>query len=108
MRRTVAGVVAGLLALALSGCGGGSSRTTITFFQFKGEAQAYFKDLAAQFERANPDIRVVVDYPADPETALRTRLVKGRVPDVMTLNANGTPTANCSTTSPTKTARACA
>ncbi len=33
---------------------------------------------------------MVVDNPADPETALRTRLVKDNVPDVMTLNGNGT------------------
>ncbi len=77
-------------ALGLTGCSGGDDRTTITFFQFKGEAQQYFQDLAAQFERANPGIRVIVDNPADPETALRTRLVKNDVPDVMTLNANGT------------------
>ncbi len=78
-----------LAGAALAGCSG-DNRTTITFFQFKAEAQQYFQDLAAQFERANPDIRVVVDNPADPETALRTRLVKNDVPDVMTLNANGT------------------
>src|SRR4051812_8158751 len=88
----LASVLACVLGVAvLSGCSGGSSgRTTITFFQFKGEAQQYFQDLAAQFERENPDVRVVVDNPADPETALRTRLVKNDVPDVMTLNANGT------------------
>ncbi|MEU8817093.1 extracellular solute-binding protein [Actinoplanes sp. NPDC048796] len=83
-------LVAVLLAVAtLSGCSG-DDRTTITFFQFKSEAQQYFQQLAAQFEQANPDVRVVVDNPADPETALRTRLVKNDVPDVMTLNANGT------------------
>ena len=70
---------------------GDGGRVTITvFFQFKGEAQDYFKTLAPQFEKENPDIHVVVDNPADPETALRTRLVKNDVPDVMTLNANGT------------------
>ena len=79
-----------LCAAALTACSGGSSQTTITFFQFKPEAQAYFQGLVAQFEKANPDIHVVVDNPADPETALRTRLVKNNVPDVMTLNANGT------------------
>src|SRR3954447_20809983 len=85
--------VAALAITALAACGGASARagvTTITFFQFKGEAQKYFQDLAAQFERTHPNIRVVVDNPADPETALRTRLVKNDVPDVMTLNANGT------------------
>ncbi|HET9759485.1 MAG TPA: extracellular solute-binding protein [Nocardioidaceae bacterium] len=86
---TVAGVLV-LVASLLAGCSGGDGRTVITFFQFKPEAQQYFQDLARQFERANPGIRVVVDNPADPETALRTRLVKNDVPDVMTLNANGT------------------
>ena len=33
---------------------------------------------------------MVVDTPADPETALRTRLVKNDVPDVLTVNGNGT------------------
>ena len=79
-----------LLGSLLSACGGGDSRTVLTFFQFKPEAQSYFVDLARQFEAANPDIRVVVTTPADPETALRTRLVKDDVPDVMTLNGNGT------------------
>lgn len=76
---------------ALAGCsGGGDARTTLVFFQFKPEAVPYFEDLAARFEAENPDIRVVVDNVPDPETALRTRLVKGDVPDVLTLNANGT------------------
>lgn len=92
-RRTTRAGVIGLVIALLAACGGtstGAPTTTITFFQFKGEAQKYFQDLAAQFERAHPNIRVVVDNPADPETALRTRLVKNDVPDVMTLNANGT------------------
>jgi raffinose/stachyose/melibiose transport system substrate-binding protein len=87
------GLVAALLLVSalLTACSGGDgNRTVITFFQFKPEAQAYFQDLAQQFEKANPGVRVVVDNPADPETALRTRLVKNDVPDVMTLNANGT------------------
>ena len=80
-----------LLALTLtSACGGDGGRTTLTFFQFKPEAVAFFEDLARDFEAENPDIRVVVNNVPDPETALRTRLVKGDVPDVLTLNANGT------------------
>lgn len=77
-----------LIAGMLSSCSG-DDRTTLVFFQFKPEAQDYFKSLATQFEKENPDIRVVVDNPASPETAMRTRLVKNDVPDVMTLNANG-------------------
>jgi raffinose/stachyose/melibiose transport system substrate-binding protein len=89
-RRTAFAGVLLLVASLLSGCSGGDGRTTITFFQFKPEAQQYFQDLAQQFEQAHPDVNVVIDNPADPETALRTRLVKNDVPDVMTLNANGT------------------
>jgi raffinose/stachyose/melibiose transport system substrate-binding protein len=89
-QRSFVRTLAMLLIVALAGCAADDGRTTITFFQFKPEAQQYFQQLAAQFEQANPDIRVVVDNPADPETALRTRLVKNDVPDVMTLNANGT------------------
>ncbi|GIG27793.1 ABC transporter substrate-binding protein [Cellulomonas marina] len=77
--------------VALAGCSGaGDGRTTLTFFQFKGEAVAQFEALARQFEAENPDVRVVVQNVPDPETALRTRLVKDDVPDVLTLNGNGT------------------
>ncbi len=87
--RTTAATAA--LLLLASGCGsGGDGRTEILFFQFKPEAVQFFADAAAQFEEENPDVRVVVDSVPDAETALRTRLVKGDVPDVLTFNANGT------------------
>ena len=93
-RRTVrafACLAVAALLLPLAACSGaGDNRTKITFFQFKSEAIDYFEGLAAQFEKENPDIDVVVQNVPDPETALRTRLVKNDVPDVMTLNGNGT------------------
>lgn len=89
LRRTLAVTCAGGL-LAVAGCGGGEEQTTLVFFQFKPEAVQYFEDLAADFEAENPDIEIVVDNVPDAETALRTRLVKEDVPDVLTLNANGT------------------
>ncbi|AEE46841.1 ABC transporter substrate-binding protein [Cellulomonas fimi] len=88
-RRTVAALAAAALLLPLAACARGDDRTEITFFQFKPEAVEYFEDLAAQFEEQNPDVRVVVQNVPDPETALRTRLVKDDVPDVLTLNGNG-------------------
>lgn len=89
-RRLGAGLAAAAMAAAvLTGCSS-DGRTQIVFFQFKPEAQAYFRGLVAEFERTHPDIDVVLDNPADSETALRTRLVKDDVPDVMTLNANAT------------------
>lgn len=78
------------LVLPLGACSGEAGRTTLTFFQFKGEAVAYFEDLAERFEAENPDIDVLVQNVPDAETALRTRLVKNDVPDVLTLNGNGT------------------
>jgi raffinose/stachyose/melibiose transport system substrate-binding protein len=85
-----AGAGAVVAALACAGCSGSEGRTELVFFQFKPEAVAFFDQAAADFEAENPGVDVVVDNVPDPETALRTRLVKGDVPDVMTLNANGT------------------
>lgn len=89
-RRLPVALMAVAMILATAACSSDEGKVTLTFFQFKPEAQQYFRDLAVKFEQQNPDIRIVVDNPADPETALRTRLVKNDVPDVMTLNANGT------------------
>ena len=72
-RRLRAGAIVGvgvvmLVASLLTSCSSGEGdRTVITFFQFKSEAQSYFQDLAKQFEKANPKVRIVVDNPADPE-----------------------------------------
>ena len=88
--RIVACLVTILFASTLAACGAAGGPTTITFFQFKPEAVDYFQGLATQFEKQNPDIKVIVQTVPDPETALRTRLVKNDVPDVLTLNGNGT------------------
>lgn len=83
---TVAGTM-----LALGGCAAspGDGITTLSFFQFKGEALSDFADIIADFEAENPDIKVVQNQVADSETAIRTLLVKDKAPDVITLNANG-------------------
>lgn len=85
-------VLAACASLLLTGCSTGEAQqpTTITFFQFKGEARETFEALGRDFEAQNPDVRVVVDTVPDAETALRTRLVKDDVPDVLALNANAT------------------
>ena len=61
---------------------------TLNFFQFKPEAVADFDAIIDDFEAANPDIRVSNPVP-DPDTVIRTLLVKDKVPDVLTLNVNG-------------------
>lgn len=80
-----------LALVAGAGCSSAAGGpTTITLFQFKPEAVDFFTQAAADFEAENPDVRVVVDNVPDAETLLRTRVVKGDVPDVMTLNGNAT------------------
>lgn len=74
---------------ALAGCGpADDGRVQLDFFQFKGEAAQDFRDIVADFEAANPDIDVVINQVPDPDTALRTLLVKDRVPDVLTVNGS--------------------
>jgi raffinose/stachyose/melibiose transport system substrate-binding protein len=76
---------------AVGGCASDSSDdvTDLNFFQFKGEALEDFNQIIADFEAENPDIHVVQNQVADADTMIRTLLVKGKAPDVITLNANG-------------------
>jgi len=90
--KTAAGVVTiAAVAVALSGCSGstGDGVVTLDFFQFKPEAVGDFAEIINDFEAANPDIRVVQNAVPDPDTAIRTLLVKNKVPDVLTLNVSG-------------------
>jgi raffinose/stachyose/melibiose transport system substrate-binding protein len=75
----------------LGGCAGTASDgvTTLNFFQFKGEALEDFDQMIADFEAENPDIHVVQNQVADADTAIRTLLVKDRIPDIITLNGSG-------------------
>jgi raffinose/stachyose/melibiose transport system substrate-binding protein len=62
---------------------------TLNFFQFKPEAVKNFEQIAADFEAENPGIRIKQSTVPDPDTAIRTLLVKNKVPDVLTLNISG-------------------
>ena len=72
-----------------SGTGAASGPTEVEFFQFKGEAVQTFDKLIAKFNAENPDIHVTQNPSPDGEIGLRVRLVKNKVPDVMSLNVNG-------------------
>ncbi len=92
MSRRVGPLVAlAATALLASACQGGDGDVVeIELFQFKPEAIATFDQIIADFEAENPGIRVVHNHVPDSETAIRTRMVRGDVPDVMTLNGNAT------------------
>jgi raffinose/stachyose/melibiose transport system substrate-binding protein len=87
-----AAVLAVAVTAGLSGCGSpseGSGVVTLDFFQFKPEAVDVFDEIVADFEKANPDIDVVINTVPEPDTAIRALLVKGQTPDVLTLNGSG-------------------
>lgn len=89
-RAAVSAAVVLALALSLSGCGpADDGRVKLDFFQFKREAVGQFEKIVADFEAANPDIDVVINNVPEPDTAIRTLLVKDKTPDVLTLNGNG-------------------
>ncbi len=93
-KTVVAALAAVALSVPLAACGnttsaaGTSCSVTLDFFQFKPEATEQFESLATQFEKQNPGICVNVNNSSSGTTDLRTRLVKNRVPDVITLNGD--------------------
>jgi len=90
-KRAAAVLVAAAALVTMSGCAsaGGDAQVTLNFFQFKPEAVGNFTAIIEDFEADNPGIRVIQNSVPDPDTAIRTLLVKDKVPDVLTLNANG-------------------
>lgn len=83
-------LTAALAAALLTSCAAppAGNEVTLDFFQFKSEAVQEFAGLIDEFEAANPGIRVVQNNVPDPDTAIRTLLVKNKTPDVLTLNGN--------------------
>lgn len=83
-------LTAALAAALLTSCVAppAGNEVTLDFFQFKSEAVQEFAGLIDEFEAANPGIRVVQNNVPDPDTAIRTLLVKNKTPDVLTLNGN--------------------
>lgn len=89
-RVLAAGIGLVLAGSALAGCSSSDDGVvTLDFFQFKPEAVKDFAAIIDDFEAANPGIRVVQNAVPDPDTAIRTLLVKNKVPDVLTLNVSG-------------------
>jgi raffinose/stachyose/melibiose transport system substrate-binding protein len=100
IRRSVRGaaclITAAFLAVGpVTGCGvigsdDSDGRVALDFFQFKPEAIETFNKIIADFEREHPNIRVRQNHVPNADTALRTRLVRNDIPDVLVVNANAT------------------
>lgn len=77
------------MGLGMAGCGTSNAGTvTLDFFQFKAEAADWFTARAREFEKTHPNIKINVNNSSDATTDLRTRLVKNREPDVITINGD--------------------
>lgn len=77
-----------LLTGCTSSIGIDNSKKQIVFFSNKIEAVDTYNKLVEKFEAENPDIDVVVSAPPDATTVLKTRLVKGDAPDIISLSAD--------------------
>ena len=87
--RAITAACAIVLTVGLAGCGNSTAGTvTLDFFQFKSEAADWFTAKAREFEKTHPNIKVNVNNSSDATTDLRTRLVKNREPDVITINGD--------------------
>lgn len=88
-RRLAGAAVAVALGASLAGCGAADAGTvTIDFFQYKTEASDWFTQKAREFEETHPNIKITVNNSPNAVTDLRTRLVKDREPDVITINGD--------------------
>ena len=80
-------VVAGLLVIAMAGCGGGDQRTVVTVWSW----EPSMASVAKEFEKSNPDIRVVVKSTSGYEN-LNTAIQNGYgLPDVVQLEYYALP-----------------
>ena len=89
LTRTATAVCAAVMGLGVAGCGTANAGTvTLDFFQYKAEAADWFTAKAREFEKPHPNIKINVNNSSDATTDLRTRLVKNREPDVITINGD--------------------
>lgn len=83
-----------LLVVALAGCGNKKVRpvvheensdevTELEFFSSKRENVSSLSTLVDKFNVENPDIKVILDTPADAEIIIKTRMNKDDLPDII-------------------------
>lgn len=87
------GFLAGMAGLgtlgALAGCGGSTSGgTSLEYFQFKSEAIDLFNSICEEYNAQAKNVRVRQNFQADNVTALRVRLVKNNMPDIVSINGD--------------------
>lgn len=85
-------ITSALMTVFFTGCSNNEGKnediTEIMFFSNKIEAVGTYNKLVEKFEAENPNIRVTISAPPDATTVLKTKLVKGDVPDIISMSAD--------------------
>ena len=69
----------------ISGCKSQTDKKTVELFIFKPESVKIFEKLAKDYEETHPDINVEISAPGDAYAVLKTRIIKGKIPDLIGL-----------------------
>ena len=69
----------------ISGCKSQTDKKTVELFIFKPESLKIFEKLAKDYEETHPDINVEISAPGDAYAVLKTRIIKGKIPDLIGL-----------------------
>ena len=86
---SLAGTISAITAGAtLSGCSQSGKSKALELFQFKSEAIAYFNEVCKKYTQEHPQAGFFQNFQADNVTALRVRLVKDQIPEVITINGD--------------------
>ncbi|MCH3972293.1 MAG: extracellular solute-binding protein [Oscillospiraceae bacterium] len=78
------------MGVITAGCTADSGKVTIELLEYKREAVSIFQKMAADFNKENPDINLVVSSPNDAVTVLKTRLIKNDAPDIIGIGGDST------------------
>lgn len=85
-------ITSALMTTFFTGCSNNESKNEgtieIMFFSNKIEAVGTYNKLVEKFEAENPNIKVTISAPPDATTVLKTKLVKGDVPDIISMSAD--------------------
>lgn len=96
LKRVMAVAMTMTMAAALFvGCGAENNdmqdgKVKLELFSTKTENKNIMESLIADFEVANPDIKVEINAPADAGTVLKARLAKNDMPDLVAVGADAT------------------
>ncbi|MEM5500899.1 extracellular solute-binding protein [Ahrensia kielensis] len=83
-------IIGCMVTSLIASIAGSASAQSIEFFQTKPEAVVMMNALIADFEAEYPDIHVTQVQTPEPDTVLRSRIVRGNLPDLIALGGDRT------------------